>query len=102
LLRPSGFSSSGTPFLGLTMLLEGSRASDAHWRERRRKRQTMLASSPPCGRTSTMQKLEEPFAPVSAAKESLPWPVSLAYHGSQHLTSRCSELSGGVAFSDHN
>jgi hypothetical protein len=53
-------------------------------------------------RTSTMQKLKEPFGPGSAAGEGLLWLVSAVYHGNQHLTGRCSELSGGVAFSDHS
>src|ERR1700736_6139043 len=97
LLRPGGSCGSGTPFLGLTMLLEGSRAGEAQWIGHRSNRQTMLAFFPPCVRTSTMQKLKEPFAPGSAARESSPWPVSVVYHGNQHLTRRCSELSGGVA-----
>src|ERR1700720_3991133 len=89
LLRPGGSAWNGTRFLGLTGLLGGSRASEAHWKKHRCNRQTMLAFFPPCVRTSTMQKLKEPFAPGSAARESLPWPVSVVYHGNQHDAANC-------------
>src|SRR5882724_847540 len=94
LLRPSGSSCSGTAFLGLTMLLEGTRAGDAQRREHRSHRQTTLAPSLRSPRTSTMQNLEEPLAAAAAAKEELPWPVSVVYHGIKHLTKTMQRMAG--------
>src|SRR5438132_11919209 len=81
LLRLSRSLCHGTRFLGLTRLLEASRASDTQWIRHRSDIQTMLAPSLRSARTSTMQNLEEPLAPTAARKGkrafgsclSLPW-----------------------------
>src|SRR6266487_4427191 len=99
LFRPSSSSCSGRPVVGLTMLLEGSRAGEAQWREHRFHRQTILAPSSRPARTSTMQNLQEPIAPAAAAKEELPWPVSVVYHRSQHLTKTMQRMAGRLVSS---
>jgi len=58
----------GTRFLGLTRLLEASRASDAQWIAHHSYRQTMLAPSLRSVRTSTMQNFEEPLGTRSGEK----------------------------------
>ena len=40
--------------------------------------------------------------PDRPQKELLPWLESFARHGNHHLTGRCSELSGGIMFSNHH
>ncbi|PYJ73995.1 MAG: hypothetical protein DME72_04430 [Verrucomicrobia bacterium] len=46
-----------------------------------------------------MQNLKEPIAPAAAAKEDLPWPVSVVYHGSQHLTKTMQRMAGRLVSS---